>query len=686
LIRQRHIRITILSIIGLLAFSIGVFAQAISSPQIHCIAIDSTGLSATVTWAIPPDTNKSFVSYDIYYSSSYKGVYSNGATVAPDNQSSVTISGLTANTALYYFYSTTTSGSVSTPSDTARAIYLSVTVLPGVARLNWNPMFTPNLPSFNGWYYIYREYPQYVWKLLDSTKSISYSDTITICKATINYKIVTKDASGCQSVSNRAGGAFQDIIVPQSPVMDSVSVGATGNVSISWYPSSSQNVVGYYVYEYVNNTWTVIDTVFGIGSTYFNYTGVPPGSGSAGTGSLSFRIAAFDSCNNVSPLDNSQNTIFLQQTSNKCAQTNILHWNAYVNLVPAGGWYYELYTRTNGGVFKLQNTTAKTSDTLTGLGNASTFCYFVRVVDSTNRAITAASNIICYQVTLPPPPKFAYMRSATVINNSTQDQVNWYADTGAGIEEYIIDRADAPGGKQISVGTVSATKSLFYSFIDPTANPNNQSYTYTVYCKDSCHYITDSTNIGQTIYLSAVGNSYGTNQLNWNGYQDWKDGVNHYDIYRDEDSGPYSLIGSVSGSITSFTDYVNSIITGQGIFGYYVQAMEQGPSISPIADTSTSNIADAYQNPRLYVPNAFNPNGVNKVFLPVTVFVDLQNYDFTIYDRWGQLIFETTEPTQGWDGTFHGKLVEEGIYIYHIQYTSGKGEYFNLRSWVMMLK
>ncbi len=687
--KVKHIISLFVGIVSLLASNQCINAQPISAPVIHCIAIDSAG-AATVTWTIPADTNNSFVSYNIFTSKTRPAGYTNSANVAPDNQNSTTITSINASTVPYYFYATTTSGTVSASSDTVESIFLSVANGGGVALLHWTPMCTPNLPTFNGWYYIYREY-KYKWTLVDSTKLLNYSDTITYCNAVLNYKIVTNDASGCQSSSNWSGGTFQNNIPPVMPVMDSVSVGPTGNIEISWYPSPTKDVVGYYIYENINNAWIIIDSVYGINTTSFNLTGASPG-----TGSLSFRIAGFDSCHNVSAEDNPQHTIYLQQTPDNCTQTNKLSWNKYVDAPPVtggGGGYnlfeYEIYVSINGGAYTVLKINPADSVTYiqTGLSTKETLCYFVVAVDSVHHNITASSNIICYQVTTPPGPKFDYMRSATVINNSTQNQVNWYVDTGAGIQEFIIKRSNEPGTKQVYVGSISAaTHTVYYSFTDPSADPNTQSYTYVVYSEDSCSIITDSTQIGQTIYLTASGDNSGTNTLNWNAYGDWTNGVNKYNIFRNEDGGAFSLISSVSGSSTNYTDNVSAIITGQGIFGYYVQAMEQQPSTSPLADTSTSNIAYAYQDPRMYIPNAFDPKGVNKVFRPVTVFVDLQNYDFTIYDRWGQLLFETTDPTQGWDGTFHGPLVQEGVYIYHIQYTSGKGEYFNQRGWVMMLK
>jgi gliding motility-associated-like protein len=64
----------------------------------------------------------------------------------------------------------------------------------------------------------------------------------------------------------------------------------------------------------------------------------------------------------------------------------------------------------------------------------------------------------------------------------------------------------------------------------------------------------------------------------------------------------------------------------------------------------------------LFVPNAFSPNndGLNDYFLPSGC--ETTKYDMKIMDRWGEIIFESTNILSGWDGTFHGKTVPEGLY------------------------
>lgn len=74
--------------------------------------------------------------------------------------------------------------------------------------------------------------------------------------------------------------------------------------------------------------------------------------------------------------------------------------------------------------------------------------------------------------------------------------------------------------------------------------------------------------------------------------------------------------------------------------------------------------------PNLWVPTAFTPDGkgVNDVFKPVLLDMDLSAYRFLVYDRWGQLVLETTDPEQGWDGRQNGKLSPAGVYVYRILY------------------
>jgi len=74
------------------------------------------------------------------------------------------------------------------------------------------------------------------------------------------------------------------------------------------------------------------------------------------------------------------------------------------------------------------------------------------------------------------------------------------------------------------------------------------------------------------------------------------------------------------------------------------------------------------------VPNAFVPGtGPNNLF-KVIVEGEATLSNFTIYDRWGIKVFETTDINQGWDGTYNGQPQPQGVYIYQVNAVSSAGQ------------
>jgi gliding motility-associated-like protein len=74
----------------------------------------------------------------------------------------------------------------------------------------------------------------------------------------------------------------------------------------------------------------------------------------------------------------------------------------------------------------------------------------------------------------------------------------------------------------------------------------------------------------------------------------------------------------------------------------------------------------------VFVPNAFTPNQdpLNNEFKPVLRGV--VSYKMQIFDRWGELIFQTTDQNAGWDGTYKGKPAKQDSYVYLIDAGDGK--------------
>ncbi|NCP45110.1 MAG: gliding motility-associated C-terminal domain-containing protein, partial [Flavobacteriales bacterium] len=70
-----------------------------------------------------------------------------------------------------------------------------------------------------------------------------------------------------------------------------------------------------------------------------------------------------------------------------------------------------------------------------------------------------------------------------------------------------------------------------------------------------------------------------------------------------------------------------------------------------------------------YIPNSFTPNddGTNDVFRAYGEGIDLSNFKMYVFDRWGEKIFETDDITDGWDGTYRGSPVANGVYVWRIE-------------------
>jgi gliding motility-associated-like protein len=71
----------------------------------------------------------------------------------------------------------------------------------------------------------------------------------------------------------------------------------------------------------------------------------------------------------------------------------------------------------------------------------------------------------------------------------------------------------------------------------------------------------------------------------------------------------------------------------------------------------------------VFVPNAFTPdnNGRNDYFRPL-VYGQLEQYEFKVFDRWGNIIFQSRTPGKGWDGKVAGILQDANIFAWLLVY------------------
>ncbi len=101
-------------------------------------------------------------------------------------------------------------------------------------------------------------------------------------------------------------------------------------------------------------------------------------------------------------------------------------------------------------------------------------------------------------------------------------------------------------------------------------------------------------------------------------------------------------------------------------------------------------VIDIIPEVTLFLPNAFSPNydGINDLYFPMGYFDFAQDYQFYIFNRVGDLIFETNDPSQGWDGKNikTNKLVSSGIYNCTVSYKDTRGKFYKKNEVIAVIK
>lgn len=89
----------------------------------------------------------------------------------------------------------------------------------------------------------------------------------------------------------------------------------------------------------------------------------------------------------------------------------------------------------------------------------------------------------------------------------------------------------------------------------------------------------------------------------------------------------------------------------------------------------------------IFVPTAFSPNNdnLNETF-GVVDYSTVSYFSLQVYNKWGQLVFTTNDISQKWDGTFKGKKVPNGSYLWMLNYTNLRGRKFYDQGTVMLIR
>ena len=143
------------------------------------------------------------------------------------------------------------------------------------------------------------------------------------------------------------------------------------------------------------------------------------------------------------------------------------------------------------------------------------------------------------------------------------------------------------------------------------------------------------------------------------------------------------------GTTSTATDPTHTYPQEAGSYTVILTAISQGGCIDQAALTIVVK-----EDQIIYVPNAFTPDGdeYNNEFKPVlSEGFDLFNYTLLVYNRWGEVIYQksnfaASDPTAGWDGSYHGAKTAPGVYPYKIRVELNNGSFLSYKGVVNLLR
>lgn len=476
---------------------------------------------------------------------------------------------------------------------------------------------------------------------------------------------------------------FSQVNFPDPPELLAASVvpdSEPTTVRITWIPSDSSSVAGYIIYKVIGGVTQTIGEVNGRFITSFDYS-----PSQANIAPESFRLAAFDTLFFKSSITDPHKTVHLRAEFDKCNMSATLNWTAYE------GWStgiskYRIYRKDDSSslyTLLAEVDNSKLKYTNTELLPNKNYYYYIEAINA--NGTKANSNSVKVETTAYLPPDFCYAQFATVensqikvkflIGNNTQD-----------VSEYYIQRTTNPNQSWINVGSYLNSGQREIIFTDNNAEPDKNIYYYRIAAVNPCGNISLTSNYASNILLS-LNNENGLNHsLSWSSYQNWENGVLNYRIFRYFDGTAVEIAVTNPGDLSYNYDigwYVNYChdkkIYLTNKFCYYIEAYENlGHSYSTVQGISRSNVECVFHEPVVWLPNAFNVSSLeneNRFFAPVISFVKDEPYEFIIYDKWGNVVFKTNKPSEGWDGFINfTTLAPSQVYVYYIRYFDYKNK------------
>lgn len=398
------------------------------------------------------------------------------------------------------------------------------------------------------------------------------------------------------------------------------------------------------------------------------------------SGPYCYFLQSEDFCGNISLLGNQHCSVFLTVKSTNPSE-NILEWSPYTGWGQVGD--YQIYRSLDGTYFSLLTTLDNNQNSYIDANLCDSNYYYFILANHPTKDFHSQSNIAMNNPPYIYQSKPLRMRYASVLNDSSII-VTWDKSVQKNVDYYTLFR----GIDTLQVSDRAVINDTF--FIDSDVKPNKYSYQYKVQVTDQCQNISPVSNSGKTILLKTkVDREKDRINLNWTPYQFWENGISQYKIELRDSTRKFKELTATPENVTSYIDKeLHSDL--DSAYCYRIVALENTID----GDMSYSNSTCSILPSRIFVPTAFSPNndGLNDLFLvsAISVFknekVKYKSFKLKIFNRWGDLVFETNNPLVGWDGTLDGRVCPNDAYIYWIKALGTDGQDFFVTGTITLIR
>jgi gliding motility-associated-like protein len=245
-----------------------------------------------------------------------------------------------------------------------------------------------------------------------------------------------------------------------------------------------------------------------------------------------------------------------------------------------------------------------------------------------------------------------------------------YGLTNLSSGDLFLSRIDPSTGAVTNISSNALTNTAFSTRF--SINPFKKQY----YFEDNSHFITvnipDGTVINNPNISISIGNSFDYFKYFNNCCCETPISIN---LGFDQNICPgdeVKLDPNINSATYLWQDNSTDsiyIVNASGI--YWVEVLKGYCSVNDTIIFTADNCEVNIEMPNIFTPNN---DGFNDLFLPLKA-ENIDLYELFIFNRWGKLIYKSSDIINGWDGKYKGKYCTDGVYFWIINYSDKKREY-----------